>query len=497
MRKLVLLLFSFINLFFAQGQSKPFPQAISWPGIIKPSLYTQTQLNSDVQSRYTHWKENYLKNNLSSLVGGYYVAGDVTGSQEGYTALGSSESQGFGMIVTVLMAGNDPNAKTYFDGLHKTYRSYFSSINPKLMGWVVADDKTAQNHFDSSTDGDLEIAYALLLANEQWGSDGAINYLQEAKDMINDGIKISDMTTTSKRTNLGDWSTNQYNTRPSDWMTDHMRAFQKATNDSYWQQAADTVYAMINSIRTNYSASTGLIPDFVVNKIPQPAPANFLEDKTDGDFSWNACRVPWRIAMDYVHYKTPDAKKELDIFVNWAKSKTSNKPQNFTAGYKLNGTPLVTYNDISFISPLMAASTVNQNNQDFLNTGWELMRTWNGTYYDESINLLCMLFISGNWWKPFADSSSEVYSPSSEIQDIALYPNPMTGDYLKIKLPASCDQTIVSIYDISGRLVVNESFYKTNFINLNKLENLMNGVYLVEVQNNENNWTKKIIVSRQ
>ena len=38
------------------------------------------------------------------------------------------------------------------------------------MGWVVADSKKAQGHFDSATDGDLDIAYSLLLAHKQWGS---------------------------------------------------------------------------------------------------------------------------------------------------------------------------------------------------------------------------------------------------------------------------------------------------------------------------------------
>ena len=36
----------------------------------------------------------------------------------------------------------------------------------------------------SATDGDMDIAYSLLLADKQWGSKGAINYLQSGRDMI-------------------------------------------------------------------------------------------------------------------------------------------------------------------------------------------------------------------------------------------------------------------------------------------------------------------------
>jgi len=39
---------------------------------------------------------------------------------------------------------------------------------------------------DSATDGDLDIAFGLLLADAQWGSSGAIDYHQAARDVIAD-----------------------------------------------------------------------------------------------------------------------------------------------------------------------------------------------------------------------------------------------------------------------------------------------------------------------
>lgn len=85
------------------------------------------------------------------------------------------------MVITVLMAGYDTNSRTIYDGLFKTARAFKSSNNPNLMGWVVADSTGAQGHFGSATDGDLDIAYSLILADRQWGSTGTINYLAEAK----------------------------------------------------------------------------------------------------------------------------------------------------------------------------------------------------------------------------------------------------------------------------------------------------------------------------
>src|SRR4051812_43790415 len=109
------------------GQNKPFPQALTYPNCIKPNNVTQTAMNTSVSSYYTYWKGKYLKNDLASLPGGYYVKGEITGGADGYTPLGSSEGQGYGMIISVLMAGNDANAQTIFDGLFKTARAFKSS----------------------------------------------------------------------------------------------------------------------------------------------------------------------------------------------------------------------------------------------------------------------------------------------------------------------------------------------------------------------------------
>ena len=65
---------------------------------------TQQSLNASVRSYYDNWKKKYLKNDLSSLPGGYYVKGEITGDADGFKPLGTSEGQGYGMIITVLMA---------------------------------------------------------------------------------------------------------------------------------------------------------------------------------------------------------------------------------------------------------------------------------------------------------------------------------------------------------------------------------------------------------
>jgi len=374
--------------------NKPFPQNEKFENCIKPNHISQAQLNKEAVDYYEKWKSDYLK--PTDLEGGYYVHGECTNCK--VPSKGTSESHGYGMLITVLMAGHDSLAKTYFDGLYKFFDTHRSTLNSELMGWNVAQDERA-DAFESATDGDMDIAYSLLLADTQWGSEGEINYLQEAKDMISKGLKISCFNQQSKRAVLGDWDSTAWASRSSDWMNAQIRAYGKATQDPFWNEVLDTTYYMISGVIENYSPKTGLMPDFVTGTPPQPVDEKFLEKETDNDFSWNACRYPWRVAMDYIHYKEKRSYNAMKLFSDWAIESCNNDPSKFTAVYKIDGTPIETYTSTAFTSPMLVACMLNSN-QEFLNNGWECIKNEHIAYFNDSINLLCMLLISGNWWAP-------------------------------------------------------------------------------------------------
>lgn len=402
----VLFMISFLGMFgvstsaYAANEKKPFPQQVNYTGVIKPNHVTQASMNQSVASYYSYWKSTYIKNNLSSLPGGYYVQGDITGDAEGFEPLGTSEGQGYGMVITALMAGQDTNAQTIYNGLFKTARAYKSSGNPALMGWVVADDVAAQGHFGSATDGDLDIAYSLLLAHDQWGSSGTVNYLAEAKKMI--GAIKSSYVTSNNGINLGDWdSKNSYDTRPSDWMLSHFHAFYDATGDQTWLNVINNLYSKYTQFSSAYSPTTGLISDFVVGNPAKPAPQWFLDEfKETNEYNYNASRVPLRIVMDYAMYGDTRGKTIANKMAVWIKGKTSSKPSSIKDGYQLNGTPRGTYATAVFVAPFIAAGVTDSANQAWVNTGWDWMKNSKESYFSDSYNLLSMLFISGNWWKP-------------------------------------------------------------------------------------------------
>ncbi len=264
------------------------------------------------------------------------------------------------------------------------------------MSWIIKTDE--RGRFGSATDGDLDIAYALLLAHKRWGSQSGINYLSHAKNLIQRGIKVVDFTS-SGRTNLGDWDRDRYNTRTSDWMPAHFQAYYEATRDRFWLKAIDTVYGMVDHLQTYYSPATGLLPDFVISKNPKPAPANFLDEGTV-DFSWNACRTPLRIAVDYSLYGRSEAKESLRPSLEWLMRETGGDPKKIKAGYFLNGTPQVTYTSAAFTAPWVVAATVDSRYQRFVNKGWDQILKSKSGYYGDSISLLSLIYLADKWQKP-------------------------------------------------------------------------------------------------
>lgn len=158
---------------------------------------------------------------------------------------------------------------------------------------------------------------------------------------------------------------------------------------------------LIGQIGPAHSPNTGLMPDFVVENPPRAAPPRFLEKDTDGDYSWNACRFPLRIAVDFAHTGAPESKAALARISKWVAGATAGNPAMIRAGYKLDGTPLVTYGNMAFTAPLIASAIADATNQAFLNQGWGYLASIKqNEYYGDSIALLTLLLLSGNWWPP-------------------------------------------------------------------------------------------------
>lgn len=373
-------------------------------GSIKPTG-AQSTLDAAVVNLYNKWKANFL---VSACGNGLAVKADA---DYPYVA----EGEGYGMELTALMAGADANAQTSFDGILKFVLAHPSANNSGLHAAEQNSSCKSVDGSDSATDGDLSIAYGLLLADRQWGSAGTYNYKQLAISRIN-AIKASEINPTTHLPLLGDWATpdesHYWGTRPSDFMIDHFRAFRAATGDASWDSVIAATQNLITQQQNAYAPNTGLIADFVVstNTTPKPASANFLEGSTDGQYSYNSVRVPWHVGTDAVLGDSTSATQAQRI-TTWIRTKTNNDPSKVVAGYKLDGTAAVKYLDPEFVATLGPAAMMGSDNQAWLDKVWNYTVTASqgsaaSSYYSASLMLQSMIVMSGNFWTPTVSGSA-------------------------------------------------------------------------------------------
>jgi endoglucanase len=385
--------------------SRPFPHHTTYTaGVIKPSNVSQSTMDSKVNSYYSAWKTNYLRTSGGQ---GTWVKYDDTNSTV-------SEAHGYGMVIAAYMAD-----KSTFDSMYHYFKAHPSVNASHLMAWKqTLSGSTMKNveGSDSATDGDLDIAYALLLADAQWGSGGSINYRAQALSVMHD-ILSHDVNTSHWNLTPGDWATGSdaNHTRPSDFMTDHFLVFAKVdtANASKWNSIYDTTSKIVNYQFAHGSGSTGIVPDFMVWSGTKsnfvPVSGTYLESKHDGDFDYNACRTPWRLAMSYIVNGKTDMLAAQQKTTDWIKAKTNGKPSNIRGGYYIkngtNGNSYVSYDDLAFTAPMAVNAMLGGSDaQSWLNSLWTSITGGDyGTkvdYYGDTIRMQVLITVSGNWWVP-------------------------------------------------------------------------------------------------
>ena len=367
-------------------------------GVIRPTGDV-ADLDGKTAAAYDKWKTAYLVAGCGD--GRSYVKANPVNAP-----LVVSEGQGYGMLITAIFAGHDPGAQASFDGLYRFFRDHPSRGHRDLMAWSQGLDckNSTTEGANSATDGDLDIGFALLLADKQWGSDGAVNYFGEALRVL-DAILRRDVNLTTNLTLLGDWvggdQVYSNSTRTSDWMLGHFTAFAAATKSPRWQQVVD---AHLNMLPRAQNASTGLVPDFLVGTAgnPAPAPPMFLEGQNDGFYAYNACRVPWRLGTAYAVSGDARLGAALQKLNAWVRTKTAEDPAAIVAGYHLDGTAFRDWSSMAFTAPFGVSAMADASNQAWLDAVWgEVLRGGDEGYYEDSIRLMSMIVLSGNWWAPW------------------------------------------------------------------------------------------------
>lgn len=295
------------------------------------------------------------------------------------------------------------------------FQDHPAASDPGLMAWNQIEgcgDSTDPFRGDvSATDGDLDIAYALLLADQKWGSQGTIDYRSEANTVMA-AIMKHEVHPRTQHLMLGDWAGTdgdaelEYTTRSSDFMQSHLYSFFAMTGDKRWQAVRDKTYSIISDFTQRYSAKSALVPDFIshLDTSLTPARPELVEGQYDGGYSWNAARYPWRIGLDYLMYGDPRALYTLTTFNRWARATTHDEPGNFNSGYRIDGSAIEeAHNEPAFVAALGVSAMISPDNQLWLNNIWDNLQRRSirdHDYYGNTLKLLGMVVMSGHWERP-------------------------------------------------------------------------------------------------
>lgn len=297
-----------------------------------------------LKSSYHKWQQAYTTK---------ITAHQTTITNDAKHSSSISEALGYGMYLAVLANNKHLACQQDFEKLVNYYRNHRVIIAHKktaLMQWSQKKTRhgwISENH--SASDGDVWIAYALLLAAKQFHEQRYANY---AHQLINDIAKY-EVNRTTNCLCVGEWANQQspyyYLMRTSDVLPACFDAFYQATGDRTWNNVKNT---MLTRLAASSDKKTGLCPDFVwANKTTTvKTTSNLLKNTHANAYNYNACRIPLNLALSSSTKNTRTQTHLLHFFAQ--------KPI-ITAGYHLNGTALNHYQSASFGAPIIVA-TANQ-----------------------------------------------------------------------------------------------------------------------------------------
>jgi hypothetical protein len=311
---------------------------------------------------------------------------------------------------------------------------------------------TKPDAYDSAVDGDLDIAYALLLAAVQWPHMVKYNYLDSGRKTLRAIIQYEIDTTDKKFLRgssdpVGDGDHGDKFIRISDFMPVNIRAFAAASlkDSTFWNAFLQANYERFRAIQRTESKQYGLFPDYIYENKPgdftvisdensRLAKHQDLDDGGEGDnphgayYGFNACRVPWRVGLDYLLTGSNDAKQIIDSLNSGVQRYTEDSACMLSnilllADYRSHAThhnyidslSSAKSADLNTIGPLCIAAMAG-NNSAWRTRLFQLMTDQRTTmcgnadptllgihdYYENTIRLICDIVITHNYWTPCA-----------------------------------------------------------------------------------------------
>jgi endoglucanase len=267
--------------------------------------------------------------------------------------ISTSEGQAYGMWRSVIMKD-----KQNFDNIWQfTKKNYQVRTDDNLFAWKARSKEFKIIDYTVASDADIDIAYSLINAYENWGDD---SYLNEAKQII-DSIWKKLIFDVNGRLILG-FSDDPYEENglifnPSYFSPYAYKKFSKYS-DFNWNKLVDDTYFLLAEINNKFKLPPNwLAIDLKNNNFKEPRK---ILNLNKNDYGFDAFRLFFRIALDYNLYKSDNSfqylrknKKVLQDIV----TANSYLPAILTN----NGDTVVSYSSPSTDSALIAVLSLDKN----------------------------------------------------------------------------------------------------------------------------------------
>jgi endo-1,4-beta-D-glucanase Y len=305
--------------------------------------------------------------------------------------------------------------QTLFDGLWK-YEQQQLDVNG-LMNWSVGPDGTMNtNGAGGATDADEDMAFALVMADKQWGGQGSLSQTYATYALKQIQAVWANEIWNYKVVIPGDqWGASS---DPSSFANINVSYFAPAYYRIFavldplagspgmdnWAAAIDSSYSILSLAlnATNGNRTNGLVPAWCSSAGGPPGPGQ------PTNYQYDSCRTPFRIGLDWCWNAEPRAQQYVALtsaFFNGIGA------ANITDGYQTNGSADPGYTAMAgelsaaFIGPAgvgaMGGAMSSSTYQPFVNGAYNEVATLQllaaGTYYEDSWTVMSLLMMSANF----------------------------------------------------------------------------------------------------
>jgi endo-1,4-beta-D-glucanase Y len=376
------------------GDSGPTRAAFPFPQDRRSARcqYPAALKTADVVAGYEKWKKDLL---TSEGAGGFLRVK----RPDSPNAIDTSNSEGmaYGMLIAVYL-----NDQPTFDAFWQYVGLHLNANG--LMDWEISPTgSVTSNGSGAASDGDEDMAWALVMADKQWGRGNLPkSYLDYAKALI-DAMWEHEVDHNAGDVLLpGDSWGGDAALNPSYFAPAYYRVFGAVTGKTAeWNRVVASSYDVIEKSlnAANGNTTNGLVPAWCdANGVPKVPFAN-----GPTHFQLDACRTPFRIGQDYCWFGEPRAKAYLDKINAFYDGIGA---ANIVDGYDLDGTPRPQNSTngsqaASFVGPAAVGAMSDAKWKTLLDEGYGRVATLGlnagTTYYQDSWTVLSLMMLTANF----------------------------------------------------------------------------------------------------